>query len=259
MQILAALAMMAQVGLTQTHVEKESLMRFATMAHGFEDNLSSAQALIQQLLDAGSEPVTSAQREALTVLTYLIDEVAGLSDKVAYTVRILTSQLRLDCQKRSAYRVSELLSTAVSHASRNAKHRNIKLELKLDHLSDRLIEMDEKLVSLVLVNLVENAIKFSPPNTAVKCTLGDADGGIKCEITDRGCGISEENQEDIFDFFFRAPEHRLRSDGVGVGLGLCKQIIETWHRGTIKAASDGLGCGSTFTVRLPWSAPAGGL
>jgi signal transduction histidine kinase len=100
--------------------------------------------------------------------------------------------------------------------------------------------MDETLVAVVFTNLIENAIKFSDPGSSILCTVTEAAGGARFEITDTGPGISLQEQPKIFEFFYRAPEHQSRAEGVGVGLAICKKIVDL-HRGDLTVKSGGRG------------------
>ncbi len=106
----------------------------------------------------------------------------------------------------------------------------------------------------VLVNLVANAVKFTPAGGEVSVEAGPdpaADGSVLIRIRDTGEGIAREHLERIFEPFFQAaPRTERRPRGTGLGLAICRQIVSL-HGGAIWAESDGRGRGSTFTVRLP--------
>jgi signal transduction histidine kinase len=102
----------------------------------------------------------------------------------------------------------------------------------------------------VLSNLLGNAVKFSPPGSRIDVQVGQVgDDAVLC-VRDQGLGISEADQRQLFDRFFRA-SNALASGipGTGLGLAITKQIV-TKHRGTIAVSSE-VGRGSTFTVTLP--------
>jgi PAS domain S-box-containing protein len=108
----------------------------------------------------------------------------------------------------------------------------------------------------VLSNLVTNAIKFTPPGGGVTATVRPADACVEIAIADTGIGIAPEFLPFVFEPFRQADtKFDAARNGLGLGLALSRRLMEL-HGGTIEAASDGLGCGATFTVRIPRSAPA---
>jgi two-component system sensor histidine kinase CiaH len=110
---------------------------------------------------------------------------------------------------------------------------------------------DEDSLKELFKNLIENAIKYSPNNQEVRIKLYDRNNDAITEITDKGIGISKEDRVKIFDPFFRSDKSRTRksAEGFGLGLAICKGIVEK-HGGTISVNSE-IEKGSTFTVTLP--------
>ena len=100
----------------------------------------------------------------------------------------------------------------------------------------------------VLINLLSNALKFTPPGGTITLSLTVKEDVILFRVADTGCGIREEDLEHIFERFFRSDASRTRP-GNGLGLALVRAIVRA-HHGEITAASK-LGEGSCFTVELP--------
>ena len=111
---------------------------------------------------------------------------------------------------------------------------------------------DEGLLSQVWVNLLHNAIKFTPEAGQIIVTLEKMEGGVVCRVSDTGPGIAEEDLMHIFERFYKADKARDRAlGGSGLGLSLVKKIVEL-HDGTVTVQSES-GKGSIFTVTLPIS------
>ncbi|WP_447985616.1 heavy metal sensor histidine kinase [Nitrospira sp. Nam74] len=108
---------------------------------------------------------------------------------------------------------------------------------------------DMRLGELVL-NLLDNAIKYSPPGGRVEMSLLTQDGMARLSVSDEGIGVAREEQAHIFDRFYRTDAARAHTKkGTGLGLAICQWIVDA-HHGTIEVHSE-LGKGSTFTVVLP--------
>jgi signal transduction histidine kinase len=114
---------------------------------------------------------------------------------------------------------------------------------------DVLVEMDLERIEQVLVNLIENAIKFSDPATEIQIRMKEDPDYVTVSIKDRGMGISEENLKTIFDKFSTVPSAGVnKPEGTGLGLAICKAIVEG-HDGKIWAEST-KGKSSTFYFTL---------
>lgn len=113
---------------------------------------------------------------------------------------------------------------------------------------------NEDLLSQVWINLLDNAIKFTPANGTIRVTLAGDTGGVSCAIEDCGAGISPEDRIHIFERFYKADLSRGRTQGGnGLGLSLVKKIVEM-HGGRIAVKSE-KGQGSAFVVTLPAPRP----
>ncbi|TXD48629.1 PAS domain-containing sensor histidine kinase [Polaribacter sp. IC073] len=111
-----------------------------------------------------------------------------------------------------------------------------------------LLNLDSKLVRHILINLVSNAIKYSPKNTDININITESGDHIFLEIKDQGIGIPEEEQDKLFDRFFRAKNaHNI--EGTGLGLNIVKQYVALMN-GSINFKSK-INIGTTFLVKLP--------
>ena len=113
---------------------------------------------------------------------------------------------------------------------------------------DLIIEFDEKILELVLTNLIHNAVKYSNENSTVDIILENNDHELKITIKDEGIGIPEKEQKFIFNRYFRA-ENALTNQGTGIGLNIVKSHLENLG-GTISFSSEE-NVGSTFIVTIP--------
>jgi CheY-like chemotaxis protein len=107
----------------------------------------------------------------------------------------------------------------------------------------------------VVVNLLDNAIKFTPAGQRIQLSVRESEGAASVVVADSGIGIAAEELPRVFELFMQGPQDMSRTrGGMGVGLAIVKRLVEL-HGGLVTAASAGPGHGSTFTVTLP-SVPA---
>lgn len=117
------------------------------------------------------------------------------------------------------------------------------------------LEADHTRLAQVVTNLLHNAAKYTPPAGEIRLSVRREGAEAVIEVSDNGVGIPTEQQSQIFAIFGQISEHLSHAQGgLGIGLALVKQLVSL-HQGSVSVASDGEGCGSTFTVRLPTSSP----
>lgn len=120
------------------------------------------------------------------------------------------------------------------------------------HLPDESVRapMDGTLVTQVLVNLIDNAIKHTRSRTTIDVSARNADGAVEFTVSDDGGGVPPDKLERIFDSFYSVSgEQSAQQNGMGLGLAICRAIVEA-HGGTIDAANNAQG-GATFTFTIP--------
>jgi len=131
---------------------------------------------------------------------------------------------------------------------------NKSISLKYLNPGDILVEMEPERIEQVLVNLIENAVKFSDPHTEICIKLAEDPTCVTVSVRDQGIGIPRENLKTIFDKFSTLPSAGIsKPEGTGLGLAICKAIIEA-HDGRIWAESI-QGESSTFYFSLPKERP----
>jgi signal transduction histidine kinase len=154
--------------------------------------------------------------------------------------------------------LSVLIEEVVEIISPLSIDKNISINYK--HHGDVLVEMDLERIEQVLVNLIENAIKFSAPQTEIQISIKEDPTDVTVSVKDRGIGIAEENLKTIFDKFSTVPSAGIgKPEGTGLGLAICKAIIEA-HDGKIWAESvQGESSTFYFTLRKKRAQPSCGI
>ena len=179
--------------------------------------------------------------------------VNTIKSKVRYLDTILTDFLsveRLDSGKINysleEFPLSKLLDDVIYNANMLLKTgQRISYPRNID---DLFIYFDEKTLALALSNLVHNAIKYSPEDTAIDIIVANNTDTIEIKVVDHGIGIPEEEQKHIFNRYFRA-ENALLTQGTGIGLNIAKQHLE--NLGTSLDFTSSENEGSIFTITIP--------
>lgn len=186
-----------------------------------------------------------SEEEKKEYLDIIIDESKRLSE-LANTVlnlsKIDSISLLTDF---SDFNMTEQIREAIVLLESKWSKKNISFNLQMEELT---LSGNADLLKQVWVNLIDNAIKFSPENGELLLCLSRQDKEAVFTLTDHGCGMDEETCRHIFEKFYQGDASHF-SQGNGLGLSLVKKIV-TLHHGTVAVKSE-KGKGSTFTVVLP--------
>ncbi|MES0855059.1 HAMP domain-containing sensor histidine kinase [Geobacillus sp. G4] len=152
----------------------------------------------------------------------------------------------------TSYRLDTQLQTLILHCEPQWTEKDLDMCVMLEKV---IITADEDLLSQVWLNLIHNAIKFTPKGGTITIRLHQCGEQAIVTVSDTGPGIHEHDQPRIFERFYKADKSRHRAaDGSGLGLAIAKKIVDM-HHGTISVQSQP-GKGATFTVELPVQGPS---
>ncbi|RLF32478.1 MAG: hypothetical protein DRN08_06600, partial [Thermoplasmata archaeon] len=179
-----------------------------------------------------------------------IDELIELTNNLLFLAKVDSGQWR---KPDDEIAIDNELLKVIDLFQGLANDKGIKLSyLPLPHL---LVKGEKFRIQQLFTHLIDNSIKYSLPGGEIEISLKKENGWSVFTIKDTGIGISKEDLPKIFDRFFRVERSRSRqTGGTGLGLSLCKKIVEI-HGGKIIVESE-LGKGSTFTVFLPLVNPS---
>ena len=216
-----------------------------SVTHDFRTPLTSIKASAESLL-GGNALTEDARHELLTVINEESDRLDRLVGEAAQMAQLDAGALELHLEPHP---IREAIDIAVA----SAKTALAKHPVHID-ASDSLPEtaMDLRRISEVLGQLLDNAAKYSPPDTPITITAVVEGGKLVTSVADRGPGIETIDQGMIFDKFYRGRGQRSTSQGTGMGLAIAKALVEA-HGGTITVVSQ-LGSGSVFSFTLPLQA-----
>ena len=211
-----------------------------SVTHEFRTPLTSIKASITSLLSTtGLSP--DDRQELMTVINEESDRLNRLVGEAAEVAQLESHEFQLDLQ---ACRVLDLLRAAVGDVKQTlGKHP---VEIRVQEITARL---DADRIKEVLVQLLENAAKYSAPESPIRITAELKDANLEVSVADQGAGIDDMEQVLIFDKFYRGKNQRHRVQGTGMGLAIARAIVEA-HGGKIGVTSQ-LGCGSVFYFLLP--------
>ncbi|NIJ14730.1 two-component system sensor histidine kinase SenX3 [Saccharomonospora amisosensis] len=215
----------------------------ANVSHELKTPVGAIALLAEAVLDAADDS----------------DEVRRFSEKILReSTRLgkLVTELIALSRLQGAERLPELTVVEVDAVVEEALGRvrlaaeTSEITVTTDEASDLLVEGDRTLLVTALTNLLENAVAYSPPGSPVSISRRLVDGLVEIAVTDRGIGIAEEEQQRVFERFYRADKARSRATGgTGLGLAIVKHVAAN-HGGEVRLWSS-LGVGSTFTLRIP--------
>jgi two-component system sensor histidine kinase SenX3 len=203
-----------------------------------------AMALLAEALLASSDDSETVRRFAEKVLV----EANRLGDMVAELIELSRLQGAERLHNVIEVDVDKVVGEAISRHKVGADNADI--EVRTDAPSGLRVLGDETLLVTALANLVSNAIAYSPPGSPVSISRRRRGDNIEIAVTDRGIGIALEDQERVFERFFRGDKARSRATGgSGLGLAIVKHVAAN-HNGSIGVWSKP-GTGSTFTLSIP--------
>ncbi|MBP0026636.1 MAG: two-component sensor histidine kinase, partial [Roseofilum sp. SID2] len=188
--------------------------------------------------------LTEPQREALETAAGEADRTIQLLQDLLELARTDNGHIHFELDKIS---LTDLVLEVVDMAQQYS-NRSIELDL-----GDWPVEIkgDRNRLKQVLLNLIDNAVKYSDPDTVITLKLDKESDRVCLQVCDRGEGIPLAHQARIFERFYRVDDARARSTGgTGLGLSIVKTLIEGMG-GRVTVVSK-LGEGSTFTISLPW-------
>jgi signal transduction histidine kinase len=224
------------------HLESSRRDLVANVSHELKTPITAIQAHLENLLDGVEEP----DPRTLQVMLAQSQRLGRLVEQLLDLSRLESGEVPLH---RVAVPLAPLVSQVVSEIQVARSDRSVTLASEVpDELP--LVEADRERVHQVLFNLVDNAVRFTPPGGSVTVSAHRHNGSVEIAVSDTGVGIGPEHLPRLFERFYRVDSARSREDGgTGIGLAIARSVVEA-HGGHIQAQSE-LGKGSVFTFDLP--------
>jgi two-component system phosphate regulon sensor histidine kinase PhoR len=220
----------------------------ADVSHELRTPLTSIKAFVENLLDERLVDADESLR-FLEIVRKHADRMGALIDDLTDLSLIETGAVALDLAPLDAWEVARDVLAQFGFRAHAAD-----VEIRLDLPSPFPLIADRRRLEQVLVNLVDNAIKFNRKGGSVRIAGGVAEGRPRITVEDTGVGIPSDALEQVFHRFFRADKARSRElGGTGLGLAIVKHLMRL-HEGEVSVVSE-LGRGATFTLEFPPQRP----
>jgi PAS domain S-box-containing protein len=219
--------------------QKDDFISIAS--HELKTPITSLKASLQLLDRMKDNPVPAVFPKLIDQSTRSMQKISALVDKLLSVGRANDPQLKLN---KTTFLLADLLKNCCNHIRINNKYSlNTKGDLSIK------VNADEHAIDQVVVNLVNNAVKYAPESFEIDMIIEKVDNMAKVSIKDYGAGIPAAKQPHLFDRYYQADATGFQNSGLGLGLYISAEIVRR-HQGTVGVVSE-VGQGSTFWFTLP--------
>jgi two-component system phosphate regulon sensor histidine kinase PhoR len=217
----------------------------ANVSHELRTPLTSIRGFLETLLDGAVEDPLTARR----FLEIMVMETNRLTRLIDDLLQLSRLEDRRTVLRHERVDMATVVGRVVDIFQTRAQEKGVELGVEVEaHLPP--VSGDPDMLAQVLVNLVDNAVKYTPEGGRITIRAGVVGGRLRVSVADTGVGIPEESLSRVFERFYRVDKARAREQGgTGLGLAIVKHIVEA-HGGRVWAQSE-VGRGSTFTFELP--------
>ena len=224
----------------------------ATVSHELRTPLAAIYGSAQTLLRTDLELDDSGRKRLLDVIAQEAERLSRIADEILFAGKLDTGQFSLGEQ---GFDVRTLAQDVVEEMrSAFAAQENISIELAVPDTIETVAGDPDKLRQ-VLINLIDNAVKYSPDGGRIEVAIEPREAGVRIVVKDEGIGIAPPHQRRIFGKFYRVDPDLTRGvGGTGLGLYICRELVRLME-GRVTVSSEE-GKGSTFVVDLPVPAQA---
>ena len=220
----------------------------STVSHELRTPMTSIKGYADLMLMGAAGALTDPQVRYMQVIKNNADRLHMLVNDLLNISRIETGKTTLDLRPLD---VPQIINQVLEHVNGRIQHENKQLNIHNDIApSLPLVNADHARVTQILTNLLDNAFNYTPEDGDIIIQVRATKNHVFISVTDTGIGISQENQDKIFDRFFRSDDPDVQKvPGTGLGLAIVQSLIEM-HGGHLQLESE-IGKGSTFTFNLP--------
>ncbi|MEN0059025.1 MAG: CHASE2 domain-containing protein [Bdellovibrio sp.] len=211
------------------------------ISHDLKTPIAKIQAIVDRLLT--QEPADPLKQDLRSLRTYS-EELHRYIHSILKVLRVESRDFKVNMEVGD---INEVIEEALQHLRPLAQEKNIQIHTALEPMFS--LEFDTTLLKEVIINLIENAIKYTPHGGMIEVISSESDEDVQVVVKDTGEGIKPEDLDRVWGKFTRGSDQDLKTKGTGLGLYLVKYFIEL-HGGKVKMESV-VGQGTTVTFTLP--------
>jgi len=228
-----------------TQVEELKTNFLSLVTHDLKTPVARIQGLAEVLLRSAAETLALKDRETVKHIIASTEELNRFISSILELNKVESNHIQL---RRESKDINDLVERSLEGFKAQARARNIRIVSNLEPLFP--VKIDASLISKVLNNLIDNALKYSPVNSEIIIESKEEGDWIIISVKDQGIGMTLQEQENLFTRFYRAKnDMTVAIAGTGLGLYLTKYFIEA-HRGHVEVESE-KNQGSIFRIFLP--------
>lgn len=225
--------------LAQSEQRKDDFL--GMVSHELKTPITTLKANLQLIDKLKYSPAAPVFSRIIDSSTRSLVKINGMVDDLLNMYRYSENQLQLE---KTTFTIYDMLHVCCNHVRIDGKH-----ELIITGDDKLQIHADEHRIDQVVVNFVNNAVKYAPDSKEIYLNISQEGSYVKISVKDTGPGIPDDHLPHLFDRYWRADHSGVKYTGLGLGLYICSEIIKR-HDGHIGAESE-LGKGSTFWFKLP--------
>ena len=215
-----------------------------TISHDLRTPLTSISGNADILLSNGDQIEPDLRRQLYQNIYTDSEWLINLVENILFVTRIDNGVMSINTEYEI---LQEVIQESLSYMSKRIRERNVCLEMPDTFF---MVKIDARLIMQVLINIVDNALKYTAAGSAIKIALFQRDMQAVVEVADTGCGISDDDKQKVFEIFYTSNKKSSDSRrGMGLGLPLCQSIVHA-HGGTIRI-EDNTPHGAVVSFTLP--------
>jgi two-component system sensor histidine kinase KdpD len=226
-------------------IETEQLRNslLSAVSHDLRTPLAGIAGASSTLASAGDSLPPKTRADLLSTISEEAERLSRLVDNLLHMTRLSSGKVEV---KRQWHPLDEIIGSALTRMERQLAGRPIQTEVEAGL---PLVHVDSILIEQLLMNLIDNAIKYSPVDSPIDVSASQTSTGVELEVADRGRGFTPGDELKVFDLFYRGSSESPDQRGTGIGLAICRAIAEV-HGAKITAANRP-GGGAVVRLTLP--------
>jgi two-component system phosphate regulon sensor histidine kinase PhoR len=219
----------------------------ANVSHELRTPVTSIKGFVETLLEGAKDEPESLDR-FLGIIARQADRLNSIFNDLLTLAKLEAGRAGVNIELEVS-ELGELIGAAIDDCEHRAVEKGMRLEVKLNHLARCKLKVNATLIQQAIVNLIDNAIKYSDNSGVVTIEAKVESGEVAISVIDNGPGIERDHLDRLFERFYRVDQGRSRNlGGTGLGLSIVKHIAHV-HGGRITVESE-VGQGSRFTLHL---------